>query len=214
MKLIETIDISNISGIFNKIRSLDSVPDTPLFPWLTDDNAEMLDELYYLQHSGEKCISRYYERYRKMEDDGIVSDCLSKIAQQIMLKFGDKWNRLYDVFVSEQYKPLENYDMKEKETPNLTRTKNVNVKTTVNNDVYGFNSSTPVPSTKSETSGNKLENEEEEKNTGTRDLERHGNIGVTSSQQLLQSELDLRDAYNFYNDIMRDVDTMLCLLVY
>lgn len=214
MKLIETIDISNISGIFNKIRSLDSVPDTPLFPWLTDDNAEMLDELYYLQHSGEKCISRYYERYIKMEDDGIVNDCLSKIAQQIMLKFGDKWNRLYDVFVSEQYKPLENYDMKEKETPNLTRTKNVNVKTTVNNDVYGFNSSTPVPTTKSETSGDKLENEEEEKNTGTRDLERHGNIGVTTSQQMLQSELDLRNAYNFYNDIMCDVDTMLCLLVY
>ena len=214
MKLIETIDISNISGIFNKIRALDSVPDTPLFPWLTDDNAEMLDELYYLQHSGEKCISRYYARYIKMEDDGIVNDCLSKIAQQIMLKFGDKWNRLYDVFITEQYKPLENYDMKEKETPNLTRTKNVNVKTTVNNDVYGFNSSTPVPSTKSETSGNKLENEESESNTGTRDLERHGNIGVTTSQQMLQSELDLRDAYSFYNDIMRDVDTMLCLLVY
>lgn len=214
MKLIETIDISNIIGIFNKIRTLDSVPETPLFPWLTDDNAEMLDELYYLQHSGEKCISRYYERYRKMEDDGIVNDCLSKIAQQIMLKFGDKWNRLYDVFITEQYKPLENYDMKEKETPNLTRTKNVNVKTTVNNDVYGFNSSSPVPSTKSETSGNKLENEESESNTGTRDLERHGNIGVTTSQQMLQSELDLRDAYNFYNDIMRDVDTMLCLLVY
>ena len=104
--------------------------------------------------------------------------------------------------------------MKQKETPNVTRTKNVKSNLVTDNDVYGFNSSTPVPSSKTTNSGAKLDNEETESETGTRDLERSGNIGVTTSQQMLQSELDLRDGYNFYDGIMSDVDSILCLLVY
>ena len=214
MKLIETIDISTLGGgIFQEIRSQDT-GDTPLLPWLDDTNCVVLDEILYLQHSADKKISAYFKRLLKLEDDGIIGSAVNVLATHIIQKFADKWNRIYNAFVTENYKPLENYNMKQKETPNVTRTKNVKSDVTVKNDVYGFNSSTKVPQSESNTSGEKLNNEESESETGTRDLERSGNIGVTTSQQMLQSELDLRDGYNFYDGIMSDVYSILCLLVY
>lgn len=44
-------------------------------------------------------------------------------------------------------------------------------------------------------------------------LTRSGNIGVTTSQQMLQAELDLR-VYNFYDSIFADIDKILCERVY
>ena len=43
-----------------------------------------------------------------------------------------------------------------------------------------------------------------------RKLTRSGNIGVTTSQQMLQSEIELRQ-WNFYNMIMNDIDEIMCL---
>ena len=217
MKLIETINISSgviQDGIFGKIRSIDSAKETPLFPWLTEYIAVTLDDIYYFEHSADKYISAYFKRMKKFEEDGIITNAITRIATAIIDKFSNKWISLYNAFIDTKYNPLENYNMKQKETPNVTRTKNVKSDVTVKNDVYGFNSTNKVPQSESNTSGESLNNEETDKETGTRDLERSGNIGVTTSQQMLQSEIDLRDGYNFYNDIMSDVDSMLCLLVY
>ena len=48
---------------------------------------------------------------------------------------------------------------------------------------------------------------------GSHTLTRSGNIGVTTSQQMLQAELDLR-VYDFYGSIFADVDKILCESVY
>ena len=64
------------------------------------------------------------------------------------------------------------------------------------------------------TTGTQTGNIETETEDGTRTLTRHGNIGVTTSQQMLQSEIDLRNNFNFINQIMNDVDSELCMLVY
>lgn len=42
---------------------------------------------------------------------------------------------------------------------------------------------------------------------------RHGNIGVTSSQQMITQELELRSA-SYYESVMKDIDSVLCLSVY
>ena len=44
-------------------------------------------------------------------------------------------------------------------------------------------------------------------------LTRHGNIGVTTSQQMLQSEIDVRQ-YLFFDGVMSDVDKFLTLAIY
>lgn len=53
-----------------------------------------------------------------------------------------------------------------------------------------------------------------ETETGTRGLTRHGNIGVTTSQQMLESEIELRNKNNFYKMVLNDVSSILCLSVY
>lgn len=47
----------------------------------------------------------------------------------------------------------------------------------------------------------------------SRELTRHGNIGVTTSQQMLLSEIEVRK-WNFYNSVFEDIDTILCLPIY
>lgn len=47
----------------------------------------------------------------------------------------------------------------------------------------------------------------------TRTLKRHGNIGVTTSQQMIESELELRKK-QFFEIVFRDIDTYLTLNIY
>lgn len=42
----------------------------------------------------------------------------------------------------------------------------------------------------------------------------HGNIGVTTSQQMLMSEYELRERYKFYERIFKDIDKCLTLAIY
>lgn len=211
-KLIDTVNISDLlstGGIFSKIASLQNQPLT----WLTTEFALQLDEDYYLSHSGGKFISNAYKRLIDAEEDNIITDALLEMAKMILQKFALSWDKIYSA-INTNYKPLENYDMEQTETPDITHIKNVKTNMKVQNDVYGFNSSNPVPSSQTTTDGASLNNEETNKETGTRGLTRHGNIGVTTSQQMLQSEIDLRSKFNFTNHLFDDVDTMLCLLVY
>lgn len=46
-----------------------------------------------------------------------------------------------------------------------------------------------------------------------RTLTRHGNIGVTTSQQMLNSEIELWQ-WNFFNGVFKDIDTMLTIQTY
>ena len=139
------------------------------------------------------------------------------------------------------------------ETPDVTKTRNTTQKADVvvtssgssAADVFGFNSSEPVPQaetngnttqrtqgdaennvtdeTETETgkrtqteTGNRTETEtgtRTQTETGNRKLTRSGNIGVTTSQQMLESEIALWQ-WNFYQTVYRDTDTVLTCPVY
>lgn len=228
-KLIDTIRISDLlvtGGVFSKLYAYDQTLTEPKFAWLTSDVALFLDKDYYLIHSGQKCINRSFERFMKLKEDGLIADDLLELVKIIEYKYVLKWNKLYDAITTD-YKPLDNYNMEEKETPDITKTKTVNSSITTETkddttevDVYGFNSSSPVPNGKQTrngsvtVSGDADDNVETDTESGTRTLNRSGNIGVTTSQQMLQSEIDLRNNYNFTNQLMDDMDSELCLLVY
>ena len=211
------------SGVFWRIcgiaNDFESEPQVITIPWLTEDIAHQLDDMYYLEHSGDKLVSRTFERLEQLYEDGkpLHPDANMHIAQMCIDKFRDSWNKIYEAITTE-YKPLENYDMSQKETPDVTHTKTIKQKVTTENesDVYGFNSNDAVHQSKGKsiTSGLVTDNEEKNKETGTRSLDRHGNIGVTTSQQMLQSEIDLRSNYQFVEQLFNDVDSILAMLVY
>lgn len=101
-----------------------------------------------------------------------------------------------------------------------------------NNSVYGFNSSSSVnsDSTAGTDSNTRIDNlagttdttDTETHNltindSGTRNSERtltrSGNIGVTTSQQMLNSEIELWQ-WNFFKMVFDDIDSILCLDIY
>lgn len=119
------------------------------------------------------------------------------------------------------YNPIENYDRKEDwtDTPDVSYTKSGGHENTIENQsditqentVSAFNSASYEPNTKntSEDKGHSTEtlvyNEEATKETGTRkhDGRIHGNIGVTTNQNMIQEEIQLRqfDLYNYIADL-------------
>lgn len=140
-------------------------------------------------------------------------------------RYGDNLLKIAKAYFDTDYEPLENYSMTQTETPNITRdvTTNQNTKLTVTSDrsdnVYGFNSSSAVPASEGDSSsttegkGEDNETKSVEKETGTRTLTRSGNIGVVSSQQMLESELNLR-RFDFTEMVYDCLDSVYCRNIY
>ena len=158
----------------------------------------------------------------------------SPLISVIYNRFGEKWKRIYDAMMS-SYNPIDNYNMIEKRTPNTKRTETFNDVTdertpnlvtsgsaNAKTGVYGFNgtdakdsasndgtSSESVTGTDTNVKSGSIEVAE----TGSEELTRRGNIGVTTSQQMIESELQLRK-HDFYRIIFNDIDSVLCSMIY
>lgn len=180
------------SYIYGKDSTLDFIPDL--------DTAKKLD-LLYLEHSGDKRATKFFKRL--VAEYGFDTAC-DKQAELILQMFKLNWVKIYDAYITD-YSPLENYNMIENEKIK-SKIKNTSK---VNGGMYAFNSSDVSPtndaSSESISEGNKEDND--------RDLTRHGNIGVTTSQQMLQSEIELRK-YKFYNVLFSNVDSLVALKIY
>lgn len=175
---------------------------------------------YYIERSADKTISPIFDRLIEEYGSPTQNDVINCLTIIISQKFAFKWYKIYSAFTKE-YQPLENYDMEEIRTPNLTENVKRNQSTDIHQEtesgIYGFNSTTSNPTATGEgdTTGLKANNETEDlkTNTGTESLTRHGNIGVTTSQQMLESEIKLRQ-YGLLEEIFKDIDSILCLKIY
>lgn len=196
MKLYKTINVYIDDGIFSLLQ--------PKFDWMSVEDAKTLDLDYYLNH-GQRSISPLYEQLINQQANNQDFNALNKLADIIYLKFKDKWNRIYDAYIKSIYKPLENYSMTEVEKTNTKVTSTDNTK----GGSYGFNSDVSVPVNDSNSTSVVEGNGEDNK----RELTRSGNIGVTTSQQMLESEIQLRK-YNFYEELFKDVNSVVTLSIY
>lgn len=196
-KINEIVDIftDSTAGIFHALKGIATGES---FDWLNND--EYLDIDYYVSHSGEKYASKFYLTMLDHNKD------ITYIANVIFNRFKDKWKKIYDAMMKE-YNPLENYSMVEDENVNtdITNTSNGS------SNVFGFNTESEdgVADSKNEvsntTSGKFDDNH--------RKLTRSGNIGVTTSQQMLESELEIRKNI-FIENVMNDIDSIMCLKIY
>ena len=200
--------------------------DEELQGFITEDNIKILNIDYYISHSADKAISPLAQ---KMLDGGSSPEQLSSLMAELCLnRFKSKWIHLWDALNAE-YNPLENYSMEEIRTPDLedetTRNEKTDIvvdrDTSATSKYKGFNADEPVTVSQTdgsedvETTGAKADNEASTtvSRTGTETTTRSGNIGVTTSQQMLESELKVRQ-YDFYRTVFEDIDSLLCLSIY
>lgn len=199
-----------------------------------------LDMQYLGNHSGSKYTSPFLVRlFKDVENPKITSSNINQIAGVIKVMYLDKWSKLWDALTAD-YDPIENYNMYEKRTPDLvneTDTKTDTKMTTTDTDksevvtengTYAYNSSELSPSDKTVVStdpednvrttvneGDSDHNKTNSKTTykGKEETERHGNIGVTTTQQMITQELELRK-YIYFKEIFEDVDKVLTIDIY
>lgn len=211
-------------------------------PWASgdhaasDDDIDRLDVLYVFQHSGDKYVVPLMKMF--LDDDGkLTAQSLPEAADMALALWRKKWTALWDV-ANAEYDPIENYRMEEHEETvptgtesttdamtgtDTTRTQGTAANNETANAVYGFNSTNPVPASVSNqksdfSAGTTFGHTNTETKTftnrkDTRDLTRSGNIGVTTSQQMLQSSIELA-RWNFWLQVFEDLDATFCLDCY
>ena len=227
MKISDIWNLENISDDNTIFGLLADESDYPLVhSFIHSTNYETLDIDYLIGYSADKFVSPLTEKLYNKYDN--VDDLTGDLAKIIYNRFANKWKKIYDALMTE-YNPLENYNMEEERTPDLTfeDTENVNSEiitnreTSASNKYKGFNADTPVivnetSGTDDTTTSGASENNERQKtttHTGTETLTRSGNIGVTTSQAMLQAELEVRKN-DFYKMMYNDIDSLLCLSIY
>lgn len=142
------------------------------------------------------------------------------------------WERYYAV-ITEEYDPLHNYDRHEQ--VDLTHGKKItyagsiqdgvsgSYKESTTNEISADNASTYQPDNKSETDHTftnyqttQSYNNRSDTNSGkdTTVIHAYGNIGVTTSQQMLESELDLLPRLDLIDYIADDWHSEFNLMIY
>ena len=221
MKIKDVVTLEQLSDVASTFFNV--LTDATAYPLVKDfiksDNIEDINWDYFGSYSADKYISPIYEKFIATKDQPNPF-----IANLIYRRFGEKWKKIYDALMTE-YKPLENYSMVEERTPDLEFTETEKHKsttereTTATSSYKGFNAVEPVTITKTDgsedvtTSGIKADNEKTTTHSGSETLTRSGNIGVTTSQQMLESELKIRQ-FDFYKQVYNDIDSILCLSIY
>lgn len=240
---------------------------------------------YYTIQSSNKTVSPVYEQmfdfYREYHnnksEDEIVATINAKIGNTIIRpKFIDKWKRVYNTLIIEQYNPIDDYSETETKTGNDTDTttynlvdgktgKNTDIIThdvtsenngktgtsetvsnsrKIDNDVYAFNSDSPVgDSTRTDTETQTVIGEAEKNtthNTQTKTGTESKAIGIdetrkktgtetktyginetysrsgrhTNGADLVEAELNLRNKQIFFDIIYKDIDSVATISIY
>ena len=299
LRLRETIPTPKLKGIFFNLANANI--ETDVFDFISENKAT-LNVDYYEIYSRDKLASNYFNKEVSMDivyvdtSDAIFidnedyvgilqsnDDIYDTLSDIIIARYKDKWDRIYNALVDGEYNVLDNYNMVEERTPDLTDTRTLDLlntltknttdertldltdertpdlhtddKTSVNQDMtnnesvnrFGYNDNgtngSPYEKKTTTATGNAQNNYSDRDidetgtdttthsgtdtmaytgydtsadtgtdtttHTGTETLTRRGNIGVTTSQQMLESELKLRALYNMVIIIYDDIDKVL-----
>ena len=182
MKRVSDTYLSENVGIFKLLQAND-------FDFLPLEETSLpvkLDLIYYYQHSGSKILAPFYFKLYQSYDDGTRTEAeinalvMANIANSVALMFGDKWTKLYNSLVVAQYDAINNYDITEVETPDLT------TETTTQDNTYGFDSTAEEGEPRDRRSFVSTE-------TGDNTKTRVGRDGRVTPQKLLEQELVVRE---------------------
>lgn len=197
------IDINKIETTFKELfKYLQNENGTIWFAWDDTDFEEMAVTYYF--RSFRKPLKTewpyYFENNVDFTDNASIIAFCQRVATMVEGRFGSNLAHVWEAYFNTFYSPLENYDLNETRTPNIThesvtsRNTDTNVSTSASVVPFNDTTATKVNEGDSDTTESYTKNYANTSmvETGNETLQRHGNIGVTSSQQMLQQELDLR----------------------
>ena len=181
---------------------------TNKFSWLNESNSQILDYEFYYNHSGEKIVTPIIDSL--LEDGKTEEEVLTILANIMIVKYADKWNRLYDTFLNTKYDVFNDYKKTSEKNANVNQ--NVVNSSSGENGIYGFNSDTAVG--RDTSSSKSTTTQDKSSNTANSTEEINGKIGSNSYQDLARKEIDLRMMYNFIDIFFHDISSELCLSIY
>ena len=232
-KLINTIEEDLSNGIFITIYN------KHIFDWLSQNDAQNLDIEYYYVRSGEKYRSPLFDKLIKSSNyidklSNIIVTMFRENWNKIYKAYIDSnYNPIHNYDMNEEENLNGIRDINIDNTSTNESKNSVKMKTTTSNDnnqnYYGFNSDLPVPTNSSNSQDENLvegnlednkTNVNSQSNSKTkyaqnndRTLVRKGNIGVKTTQSMIEEELELRRK-NFFNMLMTNIDEILTLNIY
>lgn len=216
-------------GIFGALDSLEVD-----LPWSETTDSIILDIEYFGNRSGGK-LSAPVIMNLLGDTDCLTEESRIILARIIWSKFGEPWKRLWETNTV-AYNPIHNYNMTDvrklakgeseakvgssssvdatqhgKTTEGLDYTYGLNSSGSYGNptdrSTYGEGGST-VDTTNGTTKDDSVRAISEEETTN-----RSGNIGVTTTQQMLSAERELW-LWNFFDQVYKDIDSVLSLPFY
>lgn len=195
-----------ICAIASKITA-DSINEELYRILVTDKEALTMD---YLLNRYDRFMSPLFLRIKEHYEN--LTDTSSKIADIIISKFLTNWDKLAIAIFSD-YNPIQNYKMVEQASRENTEQATTTNEEQVKNKYSGFNSTEMSDVSASDTSGTISTDRSETGQKATNELTREGNIGVTTSQQMIESEIALRKK-NLLDIIYKDIDSVLFMSYY
>ena len=213
----------------------DALDDIATMPWHNASDSDTLNFEYFGNHSGGKFVAPVVMHLYDEEDEEFVENYRTILALIIWSKFKEPWTRLWETNVV-AYNPIHNYDVSEtrnkirsdgeetfSESSDSTTTTHGRGSTD-SSFTYGFNDDTvqgePTERYTSQESGTTgvsgSQSESRERASDSSEVEttrKSGNIGVTSAQQMITQERQLW-LWNYFNQIYKDIDTVLTLSIY
>lgn len=157
---------------------------------------------------GERLTSVYIDVILGERDQLTTAD-IAKLSNLVYLHFFTRWDGLYKT-LNFDYNPIENYSMTEKVNRERQDTRTTDFNSTSSSQVYGFDNASAVDTDKSNSAGNnKSVGSDAEEATTTRS----GNIGVTTSQEMIEAERRVK-LYDFYRQVITDIADILVTKIY
>lgn len=217
-------------GIFEALEQIATMP------WNGQADSESLDIEYFGNHSGGKFAAPIVMQMVDSESLELTESDRIALARIIWMKFKQPWTHLWETNVA-AYNPIHNYDMTDTRTlvrgdVEATEALRNSVDSTESNResgsddyVYGMNSDQDGPGRRDsrnhseeggETTSVNSATDETNRTKDTEEVEttmRAGNIGVTTTQQMLKSEREIW-LWNFFDQVYKDIDTVLSLPIY
>lgn len=200
-------------------------------PWGFEKEARFLNIDYFGTNSGSKLVSPLVRFL--MENGELHDEARQLLADTIMNRFFENWSRLWVTNVA-KYEPIHNYDVHDENVRTKVETSNLKEKSSSVNstehgkiqnyedNVFGFNSIEHVPSDDGRTTDSGVTKVTDNNTTDNTDNSflnenehhrRYGNIGVTTSQQMIQQERDVWK-WNFFRQVFEDIDSVLTIPFY